>query len=154
MFTSRKWRYQVASSSCLLNSEKCSAALLYKIGGTAEHQWFSDDPDCCRNKNLENCTNKAEGLWGEKCCFHLQALCVCLCCVTFVWTPSDQSGALILTLCVGGVASPTQNSLPRSTTQPTQVQRTSSSNWSNSQTADFNHFALKTRRKNSLHMCC
>lgn len=124
-------------ASCPLGSEKRSTALLLEglrsinaclIILTIETRVF------------KHWTNKAEVFAGRK---GLLLLCVCACGV-FVWTPSDQSGALILTLCVGGVASPTQNSLPRSTTQPTQVQHTSSSNRTSSQAAAFHHIAFRT----------
>lgn len=82
---------------------------------------------CCRRRGFKNRTNKAEvfvcGVSRGR-CFHLQAPCVMCSC----GRRRIKASSVFPTLCVGGEASPTQNSLPHTPSQPPQRQHTSSSN--------------------------
>lgn len=127
-FTSGKWRYQVAS--CILSPQFwetfCDAALIsshVRDRGASMMVWGR----CCRRRGFKNWTNKAEvfvcGVRRGR-CFHLQALCVMCSCGRH----RIKASSVFPTLCVGGEASPTQNSLQHTSWQPPRRQRTSSSN--------------------------
>lgn len=81
---------------------------------------------CSRRRGFKNWTNKARVFVcgvrrGRR--FHLQAPCVMCSCGRH----RIKASSVFPTLCVGGEASPTQNSLPHTSSQPPQRQHTSSS---------------------------
>lgn len=120
-------------ASCLLSSGKPSALISPPYGNSLR--------DCGASVIVRDCTMRGFKNWTSVClrgrCFHLQAPRM----MCSRGRHQIKARSVFPTLCVGGEASPTQNSLPRTSPQPTQVRRVLVM-WTSSQTA-----ARETRRK-------
>lgn len=108
----------------------------------------------CRRRGSKNGTNEAEvvacGVRRGR-CFHLQAPCVMCSC----GRRRIKASSVFPALCVGGEASPTQNSLPHTSSQPPRRQHTSSSNCTPAAKLQISStLASKREEKISFLTCC